>query len=89
MSFIVQRSIAQQLNLREIDVDERLIEVTSLLPGLTTRLQNIKASSVAQLCDDPRVSVCTLSVVDPKRQSHSIIRLPVTCFQWNTIGKAS
>lgn len=72
MSFIVQRSIAQQLNLREKDVDERLIEVTSLLPGLITRLQNIKASSVAQLCDDPRVSFKTLSIVDPKSSSAAV-----------------
>ncbi|BDA40891.1 hypothetical protein COCOBI_01-5450 [Coccomyxa sp. Obi] len=51
---LLKRNIAQQINLRVEDVDERLIEVTSLLPGLLSRLQTIKASTVAQLCDDPR-----------------------------------
>lgn len=51
----MQRHIAEKLGLEEKDVDSRLGEVTTLLPGLMSRLPNIKASTVAQLCANPRV----------------------------------
>lgn len=52
----LQASIAEKAGLPLEEVDERLSEVVSLLPGLLPRLPNIKANTVAQLCADTRVS---------------------------------
>ena len=61
---LLQRHIAQELGIAQHEAQQRIMDITSLLPGLAPRLAAIKASTVVLLCADieARLLVCCLSL---------------------------
>ena len=49
---LLQRHIAAELGISDQEAQQRIIDVTSLLPGLAQRLAAIKAATVVLLCAD-------------------------------------
>jgi hypothetical protein len=49
---LLQRHIAQELGITQHEAQQRIMDITSLLPGLAPRLAAIKASTVVLLCAD-------------------------------------
>lgn len=53
---LLQRHIAAELEISDQEAQQRIIDVTALLPGLAPRLAAIKAATVVLLCADLEVS---------------------------------
>ena len=52
---LLQRNVAQELGLSDEEAQQRIVDVTALLPGLATRLAAIRAATVVRFCADIKV----------------------------------
>ena len=52
---LLQRNVAQELGLSDEEAQQRIVDVTALLPGLATRLAAIRATTVVRFCADIKV----------------------------------